>query len=148
MNRLAIAVALAGILTILAACTGGGEETTGTRTVPVRMFDDMRYDPAEFDVFAGETIVFDVTNSGEVPHEFFLADLAGHEEHAAEMREGGHADDAHGTPDGLNLEAGETATLEYTFSEAGDLLVGCHQPGHYEAGMVAPITVHPGGGSN
>jgi uncharacterized cupredoxin-like copper-binding protein len=147
MNRSAIAVALAGMLTLLVACAGGGEPATEARTVPVRMFDDMRYDPAEFAVFAGETIVFEVTNSGEIPHEFFLADLAGHQEHAAEMREGGHTDDAHGTPDGLNLEAGKTATLEYTFSDAGELLVGCHQPGHYEAGMVAPVTVHPAGSS-
>lgn len=29
------------------------------------------------------------------------------------------------------------------FDAAGELLVGCHEPGHYEVGMVVPITVHP-----
>jgi uncharacterized cupredoxin-like copper-binding protein len=41
----------------------------------------------------------------------------------------------------ITLQPGETKTLEYTFEEAGELLAGCHEPGHYDAGMVATITV-------
>jgi uncharacterized cupredoxin-like copper-binding protein len=133
---LVLVVTLAGIL---AACGSG----SGTRTVAVRMFDDMRYDPAEFDVFAGDTVRFEVTNSGRVRHEFFVGDHAAHAAHAAEMREGGHADEAHDNPAAVRVEPGETGVLEYTFPDTGQLLAGCHEPGHYEAGMVAPIIVHP-----
>ena len=42
------------------------------------------------------------------------------------------------------LTPGTTQTLDYTFTEpapAGNLELGCHIEGHYEAGMVVPITV-------
>lgn len=126
---------------VLAACSAGGE--SGTRTITVRMFDDMRFAPDRFDVTAGETVRFEVANAGQATHELFIGDTAAHEQHAEEMREGGHTDDAHDNPAGVTVAPGETGTLVYTFGEAGELLAACHEPGHYEAGMVAPITVHP-----
>jgi uncharacterized cupredoxin-like copper-binding protein len=33
------------------------------------------------------------------------------------------------------------ALLKRTFSERGTTLIGCHEPGHYEDGMVASIVV-------
>lgn len=130
---------VAVVAVVLTACSGG----EAGRTISVRMFDDMRYDPARFDVNAGETVTFDVTNSGEVRHEFFIGTLDDHRAHADEMREGGHSDDVHDNPSALRLKPGENGSLSYTFPEGGELLVGCHEPGHYEAGMVAPVTVHP-----
>lgn len=134
------ALLLAPLLALLlAACSGDGVD----RTVSVRMLDDMRYDPGSFDATAGQVIRFEVTNSGQVRHEFFIGTLEAHDEHAEEMREREHADEVHANPAALRLEPGATGTLEYTLDAAGELLVGCHEPGHYEAGMVAPITVHP-----
>jgi uncharacterized cupredoxin-like copper-binding protein len=124
---------------VLAACAGGEE----ARIVNVRMFDDMRYQPASFDATAGETVTFEVVNSGQVRHEFFIGTLDEHREHADEMREDDHGDEAHADPAAIRLEPGESDSLTFTFEEAGELLVGCHEPGHYEAGMVAPVTVHP-----
>lgn len=43
----------------------------------------------------------------------------------------------------MSVEPGETEMLEFTFGEAGALQVGCHEPGHFPAGMAAAITVHP-----
>jgi uncharacterized cupredoxin-like copper-binding protein len=51
------------------------------------------------------------------------------------------ANDDHGAHADESVEPGETASIDYTFTEAGDLLAGCHQPGHYEGGMVARISV-------
>jgi uncharacterized cupredoxin-like copper-binding protein len=136
-RRLALLV-IPVLAVVLVACSGDG-----ARTVAVRMFDDMRYDPARFDVNAGETVTFEVSNSGDVRHEFFVGTLDEHEEHADEMREDAHGDEAHENPAAVRLEPGESGSLTYTFAEAGELLVGCHEPGHYEAGMVAPVTVHP-----
>ena len=128
---------------VLAACAGGTDKSDDARTVEVRMFDDMRYDPAEFEFTAGEIVRFEVINDGAVPHELFIGTTAEHEAHAAEMREAEHADDAHDDPAAVTVAPGETGSLTYTFAEAGELLAACHEPGHYEAGMVAPITVHP-----
>lgn len=141
MSRMLTVVALAGLAVAIAACSGGANGAD--RTVSVRMFDDMRYEPDRFDVNAGQVVRFEVTNSGEVRHEFFIGTTDEHREHADEMRERGHADEAHANPAAVTVEPGATGTLEYTFAGAGELLVGCHEPGHYEAGMVAPITVHP-----
>ena len=141
MIRVVMLVAIAGLAVVLAGCSAG--DTQADRTVSVRMFDDMRYEPERFDVDAGDTVRFEVTNSGEVRHEFFIGTTDEHREHADEMRELDHADEAHANPAAVSVEPGETGTLDYTFDEAGELLVGCHEPGHYEAGMVAPITVHP-----
>lgn len=141
MHRTVTVLAVAGLAVVVAACTGGTDGAD--RTVSVRMFDDMRYEPERFDVDAGDTVRFEVTNSGEVRHEFFVGTTDEHREHADEMREREHADDAHANPAAVTVEPGATGTLEYTFDAAGELLVGCHEPGHYEAGMVAPLTVHP-----
>jgi uncharacterized cupredoxin-like copper-binding protein len=31
--------------------------------------------------------------------------------------------------------------LKHAFTESGTVLLGCHEPGHWEAGMKATITV-------
>lgn len=49
--------------------------------------------------------------------------------------------DADPGADALTLEAGESDGLTMTFEASGTLLYGCHQPGHYEGGMVGTITV-------
>lgn len=126
----------------ISACTAGGTDREA-RVVPVAMFDDMSYDPEAFEFMAGDAITFDVSNKGDVRHEFFVGDSAAHQEHAAEMREAEHSDEAHADPAAVSVEPGASGMLTYTFEEAGELMVGCHEPGHYEAGMVAPITVHP-----
>ena len=145
MNRFRLALfAVASLGLLLAACTRGGDASSAgdVRIVAVRMSDEMRYDPAEFDFFAGDTVRFEVTNDGSLRHEFFVGDVAAQEEHAAEMREmnGGMA---HDDPNGVTVEPGQTETLEITFGEVGQLQVGCHEPGHFQAGMAAAITVHP-----
>jgi uncharacterized cupredoxin-like copper-binding protein len=144
--RLALVLA-AGLALLLAACSGQ-PATSGSadpdRSVDVSMSDDMRYSPDTFEVLAGQTIRFTVTNVGQVRHEFFVGDAAAHEEHAAEMREMTDDSMGHEEPGLLTLDAGESGTLDYTFEQAGQLFIGCHEPGHYEAGMVADITVHPG----
>jgi uncharacterized cupredoxin-like copper-binding protein len=36
---------------------------------------------------------------------------------------------------------GETEEITWTFTDAGGTLYGCHEPGHYEGGMVGSIEV-------
>ena len=110
------------------------------RTILVDANDQMRFNPGDITVEEGETIAFTVTNSGALEHEFVIGDAEVQEEHENEMAED---DDGHGEEEtyAIELAPGETRTLVYTFDDAGELLYGCHVPGHYDAGMVGTITV-------
>ena len=142
---------IAAIAVLLAACSGGSTSTTAPSAVTaspvagssasaveviVKLTDALKMEPASISVKAGVPVRFVVTNSGATDHEFFLGDEAAQAGHGNEMS-GGMNDD----PAGIGLKAGETKTLEYTFAKAGSYLAGCHVSGHYEAGMMATITV-------
>ena len=44
-------------------------------------------------------------------------------------------------PGEMTVPAGEIATTTYRFTEAGELIIGCHLPGHYAYGMRALVRV-------
>ncbi|MEX0630387.1 MAG: plastocyanin/azurin family copper-binding protein [Chloroflexota bacterium] len=142
-NRPRLVFSIVIFAVVLAACTpsGGGAAPTGQgpRTVQVQMTDELRFEPAAFTMQAGETVRFEVTNSGQIVHEFLIGDEAAQDEFEMQMSEGGAM--GHDTDAGVSVEPGESETFEYTFTQAGELLVGCHEPGHYDGGMMATITV-------
>ncbi|MBI2778108.1 MAG: hypothetical protein HYX57_12735 [Chloroflexi bacterium] len=102
------------------------------------MTDDLRFAPATYTVQAGETVRFEVKNAGQAVHEFLIGDVAAQDAFEMQMSGGGMTEDGDA---GVSVEPGQTETFEYTFAGAGELLAGCHQPGHYAGGMVATITV-------
>ena len=106
--------------------------------IAVTMTDAMSFEPESMSIKAGEPITFTVKNAGVIVHEFFVGTEAEQADHAAEMAMSGMS---HGHHNALSLEPGETGSLTMTFAEAGSLLVGCHEAGHYEAGMQGVITV-------
>lgn len=145
------AVLVVAIAASLAACSGAGASPTpaasatapaaspgAAREIAVRTTDALRFEPASFEVKAGEAIRFVVTNAGKVRHEFFVGSEADQRDHEAEMRSMGMA---HDEPNGISVEPGQTKALEITFGVAGNLLAGCHEPGHYDGGMKATIAV-------
>lgn len=137
-------VAAAAALAVLAGC-GADDDTasapgsdSSTRTVEVEMRDNA-YSPATVDVDAGETVRFLFTNTGKVTHEAYVGKAAAQAEHADEMESMGGMD--HGDDDVLVLEPGQVGDLTQTFDESGSVQIGCHQPGHFEAGMVLDVSV-------
>ena len=106
--------------------------------VKVVLSDDMRFAPDPITVKAGEEITFVVENEGVIVHEFFVGTEDEQVDHAAEMAAGGMS---HSHDNALSLKAGETGSLTMTFAKAGSLLIGCHEPGHYDAGMKATLNV-------
>lgn len=46
-----------------------------------------------------------------------------------------------GIPAPVTIEPGETVSVLARLDEPGETLYGCHQPGHWEVGMVGTITV-------
>ncbi|MGI8574989.1 MAG: cupredoxin domain-containing protein [Egibacteraceae bacterium] len=114
------------------------------RTVVIEASDEMAFDPDSVDVPAGEVITFEVENIGKIPHDFTLGDEHAQEEHEQEMAESmesGGMEMAHDDPNVMTVEPGETGSLTWSFTESGTVLYGCHQPGHYEAGMVGAVVI-------
>lgn len=138
MKRL-LAIAL---LAVLAACGSGDEEPAANdpsaRTVEVEM-RDIAFAPTSVDVRAGEKVRFVFKNTGQVVHDAFIGDQAAQEAHEKEMREG-HADHGSGS-NAVSVKPGKTASLTYTFDRPGQILLGCHQPGHFTGGMKAAINI-------
>lgn len=109
-----------------------------TGEVVVNMTDAMRFAPDPITVKAGEPITFIVTNAGQIIHEFFVGTETEQADHAAEMAMGAMT---HGHANALRVDPGKTGSLTMTFAEPGTLLIGCHEPGHYDAGMKATLSV-------
>lgn len=109
------------------------------RTVHVIASDQLQFDPSAVEVKVGETITFEVENTGDVDHEFVLGSAAFQAHHEEEMQSGdmemGHE------PNEVEVPAGETTTLTWRFTQPGTTEFGCHEPGHYPAGMHGTITV-------
>jgi uncharacterized cupredoxin-like copper-binding protein len=141
---LVAASALVGIG--LAACGETTSDSEGaTRTIEVDMVDTA-FEPEQLEVDEGETVRFVFTNTGDVAHDAFIGDADAQTGHEDDMRaddddgdHGGHGDDDSG--DAVTVEPGDSAELTHTFDEAGTTEVGCHEAGHYEAGMKISVEV-------
>jgi uncharacterized cupredoxin-like copper-binding protein len=115
------------------------DASEATRTIEVEAFD-MAFEPESISVEPGEVVTFEVTNTGEAVHEFFLGDSAMQQEHAEEMADMG-SDMAHDEPYSIRLQPGETKELTWRFADSGEVEFACHEPGHYQAGMHGQINV-------
>jgi Cu+-exporting ATPase len=111
-----------------------------SRTIQVNATDTLRFVPDVLMVRAGETIAFEISNPGVLPHEFYLGTVAEQQAHEREMAGGAHM---HAEPGQVDVPAGKPVRLVYTFDHPGVLEYGCHVPGHYPAGMRGTITVTP-----
>ncbi len=116
-----------------------GEAARVTRTIDIDMTDAMRFTPAQVQVKAGETVRFNVRNSGKIRHEMVLgsdADLQAH--YAMMMQDPGMR---HEEPNAVSLDAGKHGQIIWKFDRAGSVSFGCLEPGHYAAGMKGAVSV-------
>jgi len=161
MKRLFIAAALA--LVSLPTFAGSADSFPfgepapagkATRTVEV-VLKDIAFEPKSLEVKAGETVRFVLINEGKLPHEFNLGDKAMHAEHQKEMlamqgklftagmnHEGmDHGQMNHGGGNTVLVQPGQRAELTWTFRKSAPIEFACNVPGHYQAGMVGPLTI-------
>jgi uncharacterized cupredoxin-like copper-binding protein len=129
------------LLAVLAAC-GSSDGSTGAaptdaRTVELEM-RDIAFSPTSVDVRVGEKVRFLFKNTGGVTHDAFLGDQAAQDAHEKDMRSG---HDHMTMANAVSVKPGKTASLTYTFAKAGQVVIGCHQPGHYTGGMKAIVNV-------
>ena len=147
MPRSLLLPTVAAGLLLLAACgdddASTDASTDAARTIEIEMVD-IAFEPETIQVEPGETIRFVFTNDGEIAHDAYIGDTEAQADHEAEMRDAhddehsGHGDD---DSDAITVEPGDTGELTHTFTDSDTLEIGCHQPGHYDAGMKIDIEV-------
>lgn len=145
-----LALAAITLALIAAACGSTGDSASGdsasgdARTVEIEM-RDIAYSPDTVTVAAGETVRFVFTNTGEALHDAYIGDRGAQDDHEAEMSDDSsgmdHGDMGDSSTDAITVEPGETGELIHTFAAGDDVLIGCHQPGHYDAGMIVTVDV-------
>lgn len=116
-----------------------GDTKKVSRTVTVEVTDAMRFIPANITVRQGETIRFQVKNSGRIKHEMVLGSVKELKEHAELMRKFPSME--HADPNQVAIDPGKTAELVWQFTKTGKVDFACLQPGHFEAGMKGRVTV-------
>ncbi|MGH9224623.1 MAG: cupredoxin domain-containing protein [Acidimicrobiales bacterium] len=128
------------VTAFLAASCGGDADDEGasgpTSSVPVDQtvevsMVDIAFKPEAISVKAGTTVRFVFTNDGQLPHEAAFGDEATQDAVAS------------GKAKRDGPEVGPNKTKDYirTFTTPGSLVIGCHIPGHYAAGMKIRLTV-------
>lgn len=109
------------------------------RTVTVAMNDEMRFVPDSIDVKAGETIRFELANTGAVKHEMVIGKAEYLIEHAEMMMKFPGME--HEEPNMLLLDPSASGDLIWKFTKSGNVDFACLQPGHYDAGMKGVVSV-------
>jgi uncharacterized cupredoxin-like copper-binding protein len=117
-----------------------GKPEEVTQTVEIKALDSMKFEPSSLTINRGETLRLIVTNVGRLQHEAIIGTAEEQEAHGAEM--GAGHDTPHDSPNAVVVEPGETKELIWQFDRPGRFEIGCHVPGHYQAGMTAEVTVH------
>src|SRR5437016_3299500 len=132
-RRAVIRMVVAGSLVACSGSSGHRSAGGAGRFVDVVM-RDIGYSPTAVDVGTGETVTFVFHNTGKVVHDAFLGDEAAQAKHELEMSASGMGE-MNGHESGTTVAPGQIATLTHTFTTAGTTIIGCHEPGHYKAGM-------------
>lgn len=138
-RKLLLITLILGALVALTACSSGSSSGSN-KTVDVNVtMTEFKIDSSVTDFQQGVPYHFIVNNKGSVAHEFLITPpLSGQvsSEDAQKQALVSILSD--------KLNAGATATADYTFTKAypaGSLEMSCHLPGHYDGGMHTPITV-------
>ncbi len=132
-KHLILHLVLAILVFVLVACAAG---SAPSKSINVTM-TDFAFSPNSFTVPAGEQISLDITNNGAVTHSFIIM-KAGHEVQ-------GHFTDADKPNvywEATAIPAGESVKTSFTApAQAGAYQILCGVAGHFEAGMVAKLSV-------
>ena len=150
LTRIMVVAATVAVLLVALACGGGdggagSASESGVREVRVRMTDQIRFEPADIRLQAGQPVrlVIDNTEAASI-HDFTVKvipvqGVIGDGESSDTGHMGMHSAaeyDLH-----LALESGADGVLEFTPTEAGQYEFLCTVTGHAEAGMIGTLVV-------
>ena len=112
-----------------------------TRTIEIRMTDNMRFTPERVEVRQGETVKLVVKNGGQMLHELVLGTKDELDAHAALMMKFPGME--HDEPHMVHVKPAGSEPLVWNFNRAGEFQFACLIPGHFQAGMVGTVVVLP-----
>ena len=95
------------------------------QTIPVQL-TEFAFTPDAYNVRAGETVHFQLTNAGRFGHDMHIQ---------------GPGVDAEAVPGTGSVRPGESTTFDVTFPAAGTYQVWCPVQDHRDRGMVATVVV-------
>ena len=116
-----------------------GDPKKATRTIEIRMTDDMRFAPNQLQIKLGETVRLVAVNAGKLLHEIVIGTPQELKAHAEMMKK--HPGMEHDEPYMAHVDPGQKGTIVWTFNRAGSFEFACLIPGHFEAGMIGRINV-------
>lgn len=116
-----------------------GDPKKVTRTIEIRMTDDMRFAPNQLQIKRGETVRLVAVNAGKVLHEIVIGTPQELKAHAEMMKK--HPNMEHDEPYMAHVDPGKKGDIVWTFNRVGTFEFACLIPGHFEAGMIGRITV-------
>ncbi len=116
-----------------------GDAKAASRTIEIKMTDNMRFAPDRIEVRQGDTIRLVHMNNGNAMHEFVLGTRKELDQHAALMKRFPNME--HDEPYMAHVPPGTQREIVWTFNRPGEFDFACLLPGHYEAGMVGRIKV-------
>jgi uncharacterized cupredoxin-like copper-binding protein len=117
--------------------TAAGSTALGPGLVTVKMrVEHSRFIPDHVVVRPGTTVVFEITDTDPIDHEFIVGPQAVHDAH-----EQGTQKHHPPVPGETSIPAGGTGTTFYQFTATGPMLFACHLPGHFAYGMRGTVEV-------
>ncbi len=117
------------------------EPKEASRSVEIRMSDNMRFTPSHLEVREGETLRLRAVNRGKVMHEIVIGTRQELEAHAELMKK--HPNMEHDEPYMAHVAPSKRGDIVWTFNRPGDFEFACLIPGHFEAGMRGTLRVIP-----
>lgn len=135
MKKTVLAALLVVLVLALTGCGGGGNAASNKINVTMT---DFHFTPNAFSIKAGQEISFSGRNNGAVTHDFIIMKLG------ADVGDSFDKEDEPNVFWKTEIPAGQTAAATFTApTDPGDYQVLCGIPGHYQAGMIATLTVAP-----
>lgn len=132
--RFLVLIAVVAALGGTAGCTARSDAASNVVNVEIH---HSRFIPATISLHGRQTVTFVVHNTDPIDHEFIVGDQATQDRH-----EHGTEDHHDGSvPGEISVPAGTTVTTTYNVDRPGQLLYGCHLPGHWAYGMRGVIRI-------
>ena len=117
-----------------------GDPRRVKRVIRIDVSDAMQFFPSQVRVKRGDTVRFEVRNSGRLSHEMVLGTMDDLKKRARLMKE----DNAEMTLPVAHVARpapGESARIVWQFTKAGEFYYACLVPGHFDAGEIGTIVV-------
>ncbi len=123
-------IAILVVALLVGACGSAGGQSSSSPTEVQITLSEFKIDAPQTTFTTGTSYRFVIKNEGTISHDWAIMPRGETDASGALVQ-----------VDEEQLPPGATVSREFTFAQAGDFEFACHVPGHYEAGMLLPITV-------